>query len=133
MPVPAVQKDPRQYLIIGRFVDGIGLAGQMRFVHFQRIGAQDHAIDHQAIARLDADDLVFDHLAHGHINPGAITPAGHRLFGERRQLVQLALGIEFLDHADEGIGDDAEAGEESRGVVLQRDDDEQEAAQDYIK
>ena len=105
----------------------------MRFVHLQRIGVDDHAINHQAIAGLNANDLVFDHCPHRHLKPIAITQTSHRLLRERSQPIQLSLGVELLNHAEEGIGYHAEAGEEGGGVITQGDDDDEHAAQHHVE
>ena len=133
MPAPAMQKEPDRTGVAWLFADGVRFAGQMRFIHLQRVGLLHDAVDHEAIARLDADDIVEHDAAHRHIDPFPITPAAHGLLRQRRQLIQLALGVEFLDHAEEGIGDDAEAGEEGGGVVAQGDDDNQQRTQDDVE
>ena len=98
-----------------------GLAHRFRFAGEQRLvdleGARRHqrAVDHDLVAGAQADVVVLDDLGRVAGGVAAVANQGHRRAVEEGDAVELALGAQLLDRADDGVDQtEADAGE---GVV----------------
>ncbi len=100
-----------EHLVARLFDDRVGLAGEQGFVDLQPVGFGDRAVDHDLVARSQFDQIVEDDVGCGDFDRLPV-PAYHRSGrAEDGQSVQGSLGPQFLDHPDQGVGDDHSAEE----------------------
>ncbi len=94
-----MQNEPENSLIARLFEHRIGLARELRLVHFERVAGQHFAIHDEAVARLHRDQVIFDDLANRHGDELTVAPHADFMRRQRRQLIELALGADLLKHA----------------------------------
>ena len=80
---------------------GVAFAGKLRLVDLERVDPDQAAVDHDAVARLDQDDVVLDDLLDRQLDALAVAPGLDVFDLHGGELVLLAFGGDFLEHAQE--------------------------------
>ena len=133
MPVPAVQNEPENTSSPGALL----MASDSPVKSDSSISSESlRAISPSTTSRSPGSTRIISSLTTLRIGTSihfAVAQARDILLAQRRQSVKLAFGAEFLNHAEKGIGDHAETGEDRRGVVTKQDHADQQASQDDVE
>ena len=109
-----------EHFVVGRLVDGIGLAGEQRLVDLQPVRFVHLAVARDLVTSADVDEVVDDDLLDRDLDalPVADDSGAGRV--EDREPVERALGSVLLDDADQRVRDE----HDSEQGVLDRPDDQ---------
>ena len=100
--------------------DRLGLAGQLRLVERQPIGAHQVTVGGDLVAAGDPHQVADHDLADEHLPRRPVPDHGRFRHHQRRELVEGALGAHLLEGPDRDVGD--EDAEEERVLRVAPDD-----------
>ena len=90
-------------------MDGIGFAGEERFVHLEVIGFGDEAVHHDLLAGGDHDNIAEHHLFARDFVHLALAAHSRMCFADNRQGIEGVLGAQLLNNADNRVRNNEQA------------------------
>jgi hypothetical protein len=81
----------------------VGLTGDQCLIHLQPFGLEDGRIDRHLVAAAQAQDVILHNLVLADLGDRATSQHPGPCRRQDRQLVQRALGPQFLRHPDAGV------------------------------
>ena len=120
-------------LIPGLLADQVRFAGQQRLVHFQHALANHHPIYDDLVAGADAHDIAFDQFSRSDDFFSPLPDYRDFRAGDQGNLIQLALGPNLLNGADQRIDQTMPHAGQSIAIAAQGDQGHADGEQDVVE
>ena len=112
--------------------DGVGLAGEDRFVHGEGAGVHQGSVGHDLVAGDDPDHVADHELVHREARLLTVSPCPRPGRDQQLQSIERAFRADLLDDPDQRVGDD-HAPEQGVSRVAEHQRQHEQRAEDEVE